>query len=86
LSDSVEAAIKAAEVHLQETHSALSYRGDRLWIIDTSVVPERPSSPTVRLCWPFFCCAGPVHSPYRDGGELFGGKGVLRSSWEVIRH
>jgi uncharacterized protein involved in exopolysaccharide biosynthesis len=44
-----QAALTAVETRLRDTRSDLSYRGERLTIIDTGVVPERPSSPNLPL-------------------------------------
>jgi len=44
-----QAALTAVETRLRDTRNDLSYRGERLTIIDTGVVPERPSSPNVPL-------------------------------------
>jgi polysaccharide biosynthesis transport protein len=44
-----QAALTAAETRLRDTRNDLGYRGERLTIIDTGVVPERPSSPNVPL-------------------------------------
>jgi capsular polysaccharide biosynthesis protein len=44
-----QTAVTAVETRLRDTRNDLSYRGERLTIIDTGVVPERPSSPNVPL-------------------------------------
>jgi uncharacterized protein involved in exopolysaccharide biosynthesis len=44
-----QAALTAVETRLRDTRNDLGYRGERLTIIDTGVVPERPSSPNVPL-------------------------------------
>ena len=44
-----QAALTAVETRLRDTRNDLSYRGERLTIIDTGVVPERPSSPNLPL-------------------------------------
>ena len=44
-----QAGAKAAEARLQEVRSALGFRGERLRIIDTGIVPERPSFPNIPL-------------------------------------
>jgi uncharacterized protein involved in exopolysaccharide biosynthesis len=44
-----QAALAAIDARLRDTRSDLSYRGERLTIIDPGVVPERPSSPNLPL-------------------------------------
>jgi uncharacterized protein involved in exopolysaccharide biosynthesis len=44
-----QAAWTAVETRLRDTRNDLSYRGERLTVIDTGVVPERPSSPNLPL-------------------------------------
>ena len=44
-----QAALAAIDSRLRDTRSDLSYRGERLTIIDPGVVPERPSSPNLPL-------------------------------------
>jgi uncharacterized protein involved in exopolysaccharide biosynthesis len=44
-----QAAVAAVETRLRDTRNDLSYRGERLTIIDPGVVPERPSSPNIPL-------------------------------------
>jgi len=44
-----QAALAAIDTRLRDTRSDLSYRGERLTIIDRGVVPERPSSPNLPL-------------------------------------
>jgi len=44
-----QAALTAVETRLRDTRNDLSYRGERLTVIDTGVVPERPSSPNLPL-------------------------------------
>jgi uncharacterized protein involved in exopolysaccharide biosynthesis len=44
-----QAALAAVETRLRDTRNDLGYRGERLTIIDTGVVPERPSSPNTPL-------------------------------------
>jgi uncharacterized protein involved in exopolysaccharide biosynthesis len=44
-----QAALTAVETRLRDTRNDLGYRGERLTIIDTGVVPERPSSPNMPL-------------------------------------
>ena len=44
-----QAALTAVETRLRDTRNDLSYRGERLTIIDTGVVPEQPSSPNLQL-------------------------------------
>jgi len=44
-----QAALAAADARLRDARNDLSYRGERLAIIDPGVVPERPSSPNLPL-------------------------------------
>jgi succinoglycan biosynthesis transport protein ExoP len=44
-----QAALTAVEARLRDTRNDLSYRGERLTIIDPGVIPERPSSPNMPL-------------------------------------
>jgi len=44
-----QAALLAIDNRLRDTRNDLSYRGERLSIIDPGVVPERPSSPNLPL-------------------------------------
>jgi uncharacterized protein involved in exopolysaccharide biosynthesis len=46
---SYQAALTAVETRLRDTRNDLSYRGERLTVIDTGVIPERPSSPNLPL-------------------------------------
>jgi len=46
---SYQAALTSAETRLRDTRNDLSYRGERLTVIDTGVIPERPSSPNLPL-------------------------------------
>ncbi len=43
------AAFQAAENRLREVRGAVGYRGERLSIVDTGIIPERPSSPNTPL-------------------------------------
>jgi capsular polysaccharide biosynthesis protein len=47
--ESLQLAIEAAQMHLQEIRSTAGYRAERLKIFDPGVVPERPSSPNIPL-------------------------------------
>jgi uncharacterized protein involved in exopolysaccharide biosynthesis len=47
--ESLQLAIEAAQMHLQEVRSTAGYRAERLKIFDPGVVPERPSSPNIPL-------------------------------------
>jgi uncharacterized protein involved in exopolysaccharide biosynthesis len=47
--ESLQLALEAAEMHLQEIRSTAGYRAERLKIFDPGVVPERPSWPNVPL-------------------------------------
>jgi capsule polysaccharide export protein KpsE/RkpR len=42
-------ALTAAEARLRAARSEAGYRGERLYVIDPGVVPERPSSPNIPL-------------------------------------
>jgi len=44
-----QAALTAIETRLRDTRNDVSYRGERLTIIDPGVVPERPSFPNIPL-------------------------------------
>jgi capsular polysaccharide biosynthesis protein len=48
-SESLQLAIEAAQMHLQEVRSTAGYRAERLKIFDPGVVPERPSWPNIPL-------------------------------------
>lgn len=48
-SDSLQLALEAAQMHLQEVRSTAGYRAERLKIFDPGVVPERPSWPNMPL-------------------------------------
>jgi capsular polysaccharide biosynthesis protein len=47
--ESLQLAIEAAQMHLQEVRSTAGYRAERLKIFDPGVVPERPSWPNIPL-------------------------------------
>jgi capsular polysaccharide biosynthesis protein len=47
--ESLQLAIEAAQMHLQEIRSTAGYRAERLKIFDPGVVPERPSAPNIPL-------------------------------------
>ncbi len=47
--ESLQLALEAAQMHLQEMRSTAGYRAERLKIFDPGVVPERPSWPNVPL-------------------------------------
>ena len=47
--ESLQLAIEAAQMHLQEMRSTAGYRAERLKISDPGVVPERPSWPNIPL-------------------------------------
>jgi capsule polysaccharide export protein KpsE/RkpR len=44
-----QAALLASDTRLRDARSDVAYRGERLSIIDSGVVPERPSSPNLSL-------------------------------------
>ena len=48
-SESLQLALEAAQMHLQEMRSTAGYRAERLKIFDPGVVPERPSWPNTPL-------------------------------------
>jgi hypothetical protein len=48
-SESLQLALEAAQMHLQEIRSTAGYRAERLKIFDPGVVPERPSWPNIPL-------------------------------------
>lgn len=47
--ESLQLAIEAAQMHMQEVRSTAGYRAERLKIFDPGVVPERPSWPNIPL-------------------------------------
>jgi uncharacterized protein involved in exopolysaccharide biosynthesis len=47
--ESLQLALEAAQLHLQEVRSTAGYRAERLKIFDPGVVPERPSRPNIPL-------------------------------------
>jgi len=47
--ESLQLALEAAQMHLQEVRSTAGYRAERLKIFDPGVVPERPSWPNLPL-------------------------------------
>jgi uncharacterized protein involved in exopolysaccharide biosynthesis len=44
-----QAAVTSLESRLRDTRNEEGYRGERLSVIDPGVIPERPSSPNIRL-------------------------------------